>query len=258
MRSHGDQLRALVDQLVEAVLAVRARLAPVDGARLVVDRPPVERDAACRSTPSSAAGGRRGSARGTGRTAARATVWAPKKSRVPDREQAHQHRQVLARTAPCGSARPSRGSRRAARAKPLGADREHRREADRRVHRVAAADPVPEAEHVRRCRCRTPRPPRRSSRRRRSAARPRPRRRRAPSSSQSRAVVRVRHRLERRERLRGDDEERLGGVEVARRLGEVGRRRRSRRSGTSGRGGCSGAAPRRPSPGRGRSRRCRC
>ena len=33
----GDELRALVDQLVEAVLAVRARLAPVDGAGLVVD-----------------------------------------------------------------------------------------------------------------------------------------------------------------------------------------------------------------------------
>ena len=33
-------------------------------------------------------------------------------------------------------------------AEVLGADREHRREADRRVHRVAAADPVPEPEHV--------------------------------------------------------------------------------------------------------------
>ena len=32
-------------------------------------------------------------------------------------------------------------------AKPLRADRQHRREADRRVHRVAAAHPVPEAEH---------------------------------------------------------------------------------------------------------------
>ena len=42
-------------------------------------------------------------------------------------------------------------------AEPLGADREHRGQADRRVHRVAPADPVPEAEHVGRCRCRTPR-----------------------------------------------------------------------------------------------------
>ncbi len=39
-----DQLRPLVDQLVEAVLAVRAGLAPEHGARLVVHVPPVERD----------------------------------------------------------------------------------------------------------------------------------------------------------------------------------------------------------------------
>ncbi|MFD8811381.1 hypothetical protein ACFV23_07815 [Streptomyces sp. NPDC059627] len=31
----------------------------------------------------------------------------------------------------------------------VGADSEHRRETDRGVHRVAPADPVPEAEHVR-------------------------------------------------------------------------------------------------------------
>ena len=39
-----DELRALVDELVEAVLAVRPGLAPEDGARLVVDGAPVERD----------------------------------------------------------------------------------------------------------------------------------------------------------------------------------------------------------------------
>ena len=39
-----DQLRALVDQLVEAVLAVGPRLAPVHRAGLVVDLAPVERD----------------------------------------------------------------------------------------------------------------------------------------------------------------------------------------------------------------------
>ena len=33
-------------------------------------------------------------------------------------------------------------------AEVLRADRDHRRQADRRVHRVAAADPVPEPEHV--------------------------------------------------------------------------------------------------------------
>src|SRR5262245_52118898 len=40
----GDQPRALVDQLVEGVLAVRARLAPIDRARVVVDAGTVERD----------------------------------------------------------------------------------------------------------------------------------------------------------------------------------------------------------------------
>ena len=34
--------------------------------------------------------------------------------------------------------------------------------------------------------------------------------------------MRIRHRLQRRERFRRDDEERLGGIEIANRLGEVG------------------------------------
>ena len=38
---------------------------------------------------------------------------------------------------------------------PIG---DHRRQPDRRVHRVPAADPVPESEHVARCRCRRPPP----------------------------------------------------------------------------------------------------
>ena len=58
----------------------------------------------------------------------------------------------------------------------LRADRDHRREADRRVHRVAAADPVPEAEHVAGVDAELRPPRRRWSRRRRSAGRPPPRR----------------------------------------------------------------------------------
>ena len=66
---------------------------------------------------------------------------------VPDAEQAHQHRQILL-------------ERRGAevlvhlmeavehRAEILRADGEHRREADGRIHRIAAADPIPEPEHV--------------------------------------------------------------------------------------------------------------
>ena len=61
--------------------------------------------------------------------------------------------------------------------------------------------------------------------------------------------LRVGHRLQRGEGLRGDDEQRLRRVEVARRLGEVG----AVDVGDEAEGQvalrCSGAAPRRPSPG---------
>ena len=40
----GDQQRSLVDELVEGVLAVSARLAKVDRAGLVIDLAAVERD----------------------------------------------------------------------------------------------------------------------------------------------------------------------------------------------------------------------
>ena len=58
----------------------------------------------------------------------------------------------------------------------LGADGEHRRQADRGVHRVAPADPVPEAEHVGGVDAELRRRARRWSTRRRSAWRPPPRR----------------------------------------------------------------------------------
>ena len=153
----------------------------------------------------------------------------------------------------CSSMAWKPASSSAKRSGPIG---EHRREADRGVHRVAAADPVPEAEHVRGVDAELARPRRRSSRRPRSASRPRLVAERSERPGAGR--VRVRHRLERREGLRRDDEERLVG-----RRGRAWPRRsrssrRSRRSGTSGRVACSGAAPRTPSPARGRSRRCRC
>ena len=62
-------------------------------------------------------------------------------------EQAHQHRQVLLerRGAEMLVHLVEAGQHRA---EVVRADREHGREADRRIHRIAAADPVPEAEHV--------------------------------------------------------------------------------------------------------------
>ena len=81
--------------------------------------------------------------------------------------------------------------------------------------------PSPRSRTCCRCRCRTPRRPRRWSRRRRSAWRPPPR----PAEPGQRPIPRgvgVGHRLQRREGLRGDDEQRLRRIEVAGRLGEVG------------------------------------
>ena len=109
-----DQLRALVDQLVEAVLAVRARLAPVHRAGLVVDPRAVEGDVL--------AVGLHRQLLQVGGEALQVLVVRHDADRlgaeevhVPHGEQAHEHGQVLAPAAPCGSARPSRGSRPASR-----------------------------------------------------------------------------------------------------------------------------------------------
>jgi hypothetical protein len=68
---------------------------------------------------------------------------------VPDADQPHEHRQV---------AREWRGPEMFVDgmealehgAEVIRTDRQHGRKTDRRVHRVTAADPVPELEHVRR------------------------------------------------------------------------------------------------------------
>ena len=52
MKSHGDQARALMDELIEGVLAVGAGLAPKDRAGLIFHALAVERDASCRCSPS--------------------------------------------------------------------------------------------------------------------------------------------------------------------------------------------------------------
>src|SRR5213075_401744 len=88
-------------------------------------------------------------------------------------------------------------------AKALGADRDRDRQADRRPERVAAADPIPEAERARDA----------EARGRLDVARrcdemlfdPGP----ALADEPGTRRLGVRHRLLRRERLAGDDEERL-------------------------------------------------
>ena len=74
------------------------------------------------------------------------------------------------------------------RAEIVGADRDHRREADGRIHRVTAADPVPEPEHVRRVDAELAHFLRRWSKRRRNAWRPPSRRCQTCPEHQARAV----------------------------------------------------------------------
>ena len=188
------QPRALVDQLVEGVLAVGARLAPHDRAGVDVDRRARRGRPTCRCSPCRAAGGTPGSGAGAGVRQHRVRLRAEEVG-VPDAEQAQQHGQVRARAARCGSARRSRGSRRGTR-EAVGPDGDHQRQADRRVDRVAAADPVPEPEHVGGVDAELRDLARRWSTPRRSAWRPRPRRR-ARRRSQRRARAGVGQRLER-------------------------------------------------------------
>ena len=102
-----------------------------------------------------------------------------------------------------------------------GADGDHERQADGGVERVAAADPVPEAEHV--VRVDAERLDLLGVGRHRHEVLGHGRLVAAQAGQRPFAGrAGVGHRLQRGERLRRDDEQRLGGVEVARLLGEVG------------------------------------
>ena len=143
-----DQFGSLVDELVERVLAVGAWLAPVDGSRLVVDDRAVQRDVLAVAL--------HGQLLEIGREAFEVLVVRQDRNRlgaeevvVPDGEQPHEHRQVLVEWSGTevlvhGAEAGEHG------AKVFGANGDHGRKTDGRVHRVAAADPVPEPEHVRR------------------------------------------------------------------------------------------------------------
>ena len=142
----GDQLGALVDELVERVLPVRARLAPVDRAGLVVDLRAAERHvlAVALHRQLLEVGGE---ALHVGAVGQDGDGLRAEEVAVPDGEQAHQGGDVALerRRAEVLVHRVEAGEHRA---EVLRADGDHRREADRRVHRVAPADPVPEDEHV--------------------------------------------------------------------------------------------------------------
>ena len=139
---------------------------------------------------------------------------------VPDAEKAHEHRQVaLERRG--AEVLVDRVEALQHRAEMIRADGQHGRKPDRRIHRVAAADPVPELEHVGGVdaelrdffgvgRNRDEMLGDSLGVAAKAAERPIAR------------AVRVGHRLERREGLRGDDEQRFRRIEIARRLDEIG------------------------------------
>ena len=142
----GDQLRALVEQLVERVLPVGARLAPDDRAGLHGHRVALQVDvlAVALHLQLLQIGGEAREVRRIGHDAERLRA---EEVVVPDGQQAHQQRQVALRRRGAEML-VHRVEAREHVAEVFGADGDHGRQADRRIHRVAAADPVPEAEHV--------------------------------------------------------------------------------------------------------------
>ena len=146
MKSARDQPRALVDQLVERVLAVGARLAPEDLPGERGDRGAVaaHRLAVALHRQLLQVGGQPVQVLAVGQHGVRLRA---EEVDVPDVEQALDDRQVLLERR--GAEVPVDGVHaREELAELLLADRDHEGEADRGVDRVAPAHPVPEAEHV--------------------------------------------------------------------------------------------------------------
>ena len=139
---------------------------------------------------------------------------------VPEREKTHEHRQVAFER---GGAEVLVHLVEAVEhgAEIIRADGQHRRKADRRVHRVAPADPVPEPEHVGRIDAEL----RHFRRVRRNGDEVLGDRLFVAAETLQRPVasrVRVGHRLQRREGFRRNDEERFRWIEIAGRFREVG------------------------------------
>ena len=135
-----------MNQLVEGMLAVGAGFAPVNRPGLVIHFFPVERDvfAVALHRQLLQIGGKAFQVLFVRQNRHRLRA---EKVVVPNRQEAHEHRQVFLER---------RGAEMLVhlvkavehRAEIVRSNRQHRRKADGRIHRVASADPVPEAEHV--------------------------------------------------------------------------------------------------------------
>src|SRR6516165_219611 len=142
----GDQPGSLMDQLIKRMLAVGAGLTPIDWPGVAGDAVAVERHmlAVTLHRQLLEIGGEaleillvREYADGLG----------AKEVVVPNRQQAHQHREIALEW--CGTKMlVDLVKTTEHRAEVFRAHRDQRRETDRRIHRVATPDPIPEREHV--------------------------------------------------------------------------------------------------------------
>ena len=249
-----DQHRALVDELVEAVLAVGARLAPEHRAGVVVHVLPGQRDVL--------AVGLHGQLLQVGREPLEvllvrhdAVGLAARRSRGTRAPAGPSAPAGSAPAARCGSARPSRGTRPASRRTPPGRAPPWST-ARSRSPSSTGRRPSPRTRTCSPCRCRTRPPARRWSIPPRSAWPPRPR---PPSAdtTQSRAEVALVSVSSVPNVLEEMMNSVSAGVQVPGGLDEVGRVHVGHEPERDVPRRCSAAAPRTPSPAPGRSRRCR-
>ena len=208
-----------MDQLVKRVLPVGARFSPVDRACRVIDFAPGERDVLAVALHRQLLQVR-GEALQVLFVGQDRDGLSAEEIGIPDRQQRQEHRQIaLERCSAEVLVHLVEAVQQSA--KVLRTNGEHRRQTDRRVHRIAPAYPVPESEHVRGI---DPElrhlpgvrgdgdemPGHRLDVAAESREQPFPR------------ALGIRHRLQRREGLRRDDEKRLRRIEVARCFDEVG------------------------------------
>ncbi len=141
-----DEAGSLMDELVEGVLAVGAGLAPVDRSRVEGDMGAIEADRLAVAL--------HGELLEVGGEALEVLLVGQYRDAlcaeevvVPDGKETHEHGQVLLKRR--GTEMLVHGMEAGEEVgEVLRSDGDHGRETDRRIHRVASADPIPETEHV--------------------------------------------------------------------------------------------------------------
>ena len=141
-----NEPRSLMDQLVKRMLAVGSWLAPVDGAGIVGDFRTIECDVFAVALHRQLLQISREALQVLLVRQDRDGLCAEEVV-VPNRQESHEHRQVALKGS-CAEVLVHLVEAVQHGAEIIRADRKHRRETDRRIHRIAPADPIPEPEHV--------------------------------------------------------------------------------------------------------------